>query len=114
MTQLNPDGPVIAASSLGLVLFGGIWMLFAVPFVRGLIVGLRSDSWWRPFEQDARGRYGVLANSRFFASFRSPEPDIRTQAGLITRWVFWTIVVAGLGFYPVTLVVGLVKALTTP
>lgn len=109
MNELNPDGPVILASSIALVLFGGVWLLFAVPFVRGLVAGLRAGNWWLPFEQDARGRYGVLAASRFFASFRAPEPGRRAQAGLLTRWALWTFVVVGLGFYSLRFAVRLIE-----
>jgi len=109
--HLNPEGPVVAASSLALALFGGIWLMFAVPFARAVVTGLRADDWWRPFEQNARGRYGVLADARQFASFRAPERQRRTKAGLVTRWAFWTVVVAGLGWYPVTLALTLTDAL---
>lgn len=109
MSQLNPDGPVILASSIALALFGGIWLLFAVPMARGVISGLTAGNWWRPFEQNARGRYGVLAGSRFFASFRAPEPSRRTNSGLVTRWGIWLVVLVGLGFYPVTLVLRLIE-----
>lgn len=109
MDQLNPDGPVVVATSIALVLFGGIWLLFAVPFLRGLVGGLRAGSWWSPFERDARGRHGMLARSRFFASFRAPEPGRRTRAGLLFRWAFWSVVLVGLGWYPLTLVVRLLE-----
>lgn len=105
--QLNPDGPVILSSSIALLIFGGVWLLFAVPVARGLISGLRGN-WWGPFERNARGRYGVLAASRFFASFRAPEQGRRTQGGLVARWVFWIVVLIGLGWYPLTLVVRLI------
>ena len=108
MTELNPDGPVVLASSLALLLFGGVWLLFAVPLARGLVVGLRSGNWWAPFEKQARGSHGLLARSRFFASFRAPEAHRRTRAGLRTRWAFWALVLLGLGWYPLSLVVRLV------
>ncbi len=108
MAELNPDGPVILSSSIALLLFGGVWLLFAVPYVRGLIVGLRSGNWWSPFEKGPRGTHGLLARSRFFASFRAPEPTRRTSAGLRGRWAFWAVVLLGLGWYPLTLVVRLI------
>ncbi|EAP97623.1 hypothetical protein JNB_19173 [Janibacter sp. HTCC2649] len=108
-TQLNPDGPVILASSIALALFGGIWLLFAVPLARGAIAGLTAGNWWRPFEPNARGRYGPVAGSRFFASFRAPEPERRTRAGLLIRWGIWVVVLIGLGYYPATLVVRLIE-----
>lgn len=113
MTQLNPDGPVIVANGIALALFGGIWLLFAVPFARGLVEGLRSGDWWRPFAPDARGRYGVLARSRFLGSFRAPEPGRRTQGGLLTRWAAWGFVVVVLGGYALRFLVRLIEVART-
>ncbi|WP_156971361.1 hypothetical protein [Knoellia sinensis] len=94
---------------LSLALFGGIWLLVAVPLARGVVAGLRAGEWWRPFEQNARGRYGILANSRSLASFRAPAPHRRTMLGLVTRWLIWTYVVAGLGYYPLMLAIRLAQ-----
>jgi hypothetical protein len=109
MNQLNPDGPVIVSSSLALVLFGGVWLLFAVPFGRGLVEGLRAGDWWYPFARNAQGRYGILARSRFLASFRAPEPERRTRAGLVVRWAAWTFVVVVLGAYALQFAVRLIE-----
>lgn len=111
MTQLNPDGPVIVASSIALLLFGGIWLLFAIPAARGVVRGLRDGDWWSPFTPNARGKYGLLARSHFLASFRAPEPGRRTPTGLGVRWAAWTFVVLGLAVYPATLVVDLIATL---
>ncbi len=111
IAELHPDRAVALASGLALLLFGGVWLLFSIPFARGVAVGLRTGDWWRPFEPDARGRYGPLARARQFASFRAPQPHRRTSAGLVTRWVIWTYVTAGLGWYPATLAITLVNAL---
>ncbi|MEO7269968.1 MAG: hypothetical protein ABIW49_12250 [Knoellia sp.] len=109
MNQLNPDGPVIVSSSLALVLFGGVWLLFAVPFGRGLFEGLRAGDWWSPFARNAQGRHGILARSRFLASFRAPEPERRTRAGLIGRWAVWAFVVVVLGAYALQFAVRLIE-----
>lgn len=109
--ELNPDRGVALVSAIALLLFGGIWLLLAVPVARGLLVGLRTGDWWEPFERNHRGGYGLLASSRFFASFRAPEPSRRTRSGLVTRWAVWGVVILGLAWYPAWLVGQLVGAL---
>jgi len=111
--ELHPDRAVALAYGLALLLFGGVWLTFSVPFFRGIAAGLRTGNWWRLFEPDERGRHGYLARARQFASFRAPEPARRTRAGLVTRWVIWTYVVAGIGYLPATFVVRLVQLAVT-
>lgn len=108
--ELHPERGVALAGAIGLVLFGGILLLFLVPYVRGVLAGLRTGDWWTPFERRTDGRWGVLAASRFFAVFRAPEADRRTTRGLVTRWAVWTVIVLGLAYYPATLVVLVVGA----
>ncbi len=105
----QPVAGILVPAALGVALFGGIWLLFAVPYLRGLVAGLRTRDWWTPFTRRADGRYGVLARSRFFASFRAPER--RTPGGLAVRWGAWTLVVVGLAAYPVQIVVDAVRLL---
>jgi len=111
--ELHPERGVLLVSAIGLLLFGGILLMFLVSVARGLGAGLRTGSWWRPFESDADGRHGILARSRFFASFRAPEPSRRTRAGLLIRWAVWGVVVLGLSWYPASLAVQIVRALRT-
>ncbi|MBM6405420.1 hypothetical protein JQN72_14335 [Phycicoccus sp. CSK15P-2] len=108
--ELHPERGVALAGAIGLLLFGGILLVFLIPFVRGVVVGLRTGDWWSPFAGRASGNYGPMAASRFFAVFRAPEPKRRTTAGLVTRWVVWTVVVAGLAYYPVYLAVLIARA----
>lgn len=107
---LQPERGVALAGAIGLVVFGGILLLFLVPYVRGVVAGLRSGDWWTPFDRTPNGRWGVLAASRFFAVFRAPEPARRSTGGLVTRWVVWTVVVLGLAYYPATLVALVIEA----
>ncbi|MFC7491674.1 MULTISPECIES: hypothetical protein [unclassified Knoellia] len=44
-------------------------------------------------------------------SHRAPHPDQRTGRGLARRWLFWTVVLVGLGYWPATLAVRLVQLL---
>ncbi|HMM94602.1 hypothetical protein [Phycicoccus sp.] len=108
--ELHPERGVALAGGIALVLFGGILLLFLVPYLRGVAAGLRTGDWWTPFERRPDGRWGVLAASRFFAVFRAPEPDRRGTGGLVARWTVWTLVVLGLAVYPVDLVVTIVSA----
>ena len=103
--ELHPERGVALAGAIGLVVFGGILLLFLVPFVRGVLAGLRTGNWWVPFTRRDDGRWGPMAASRFFAVFRAPEPDRRSSGGLVARWVVWTLVVAALAYVPVLLVV---------
>lgn len=109
--QLDPDRGVALVSAIALLIFGAVLLLFLVPYVRGVAAGLRSGDWWTPFARREDGRYGVLANSRFFAGFRSPDPEARTTGGLVTRWVVWTVVVVGLAYYPLYLVATILDTL---
>ncbi|MGG5258427.1 hypothetical protein [Phycicoccus avicenniae] len=108
--ELHPERGVALAGLIGLALFGGILLLFLVPYVRGVLAGLRTGDWWTPFDRRPDGRWGVLADSRFFALFRAPDAEGRTTGGLVTRWVVWTVVVLGLAYYPATLVALVVGA----
>lgn len=109
--ELHPERGVALVSTLGLLVFGAVWLLVAVPVARGVVTGLRTGDWWSPFVRNARGRYGLLAGSRFYASHRAPEPAERTGRGLAWRWLFWAVVLVGLGSYPAFLAVQLVRAL---
>ncbi len=111
LQELTPGRGIVLVSAIALLLFGGVLLLFLVPYVRGLAAGLRSGDWWSPFARRDDGRYGVLASSRFFASFRAPDPQARTRGALVTRWVVWTVVVLGLAAYPAWLVVTILRAL---
>ncbi len=105
----QPIAGILVPAGLGLALFGGIWLLFAVPWLRGLVVGLRTRDWWTPFAQRPDGRYGVLARSHFLAAFRAPER--RSTRGLAVRWLVWTFVVVALAAYPLQIVVDAVRLL---
>lgn len=107
----NPNGGLLFVSCLALVLFGGVLLLFAVPFVRALLEVRRTGSWWSPFERRPDGRWGGLANTRSLASFRAPDPAGRTPAGLRLRWAAWTVVVLGLCVYPAVLVGDIIRSL---
>lgn len=111
ISELHPERGVALASGISLLVFGGVWLLVAVPVLRGVLTGLRTGDWWAPFVANERGRYGLLANSRFYALHRAPEPAQRTTRGLAARWLFWAVILAGLGFYPATLAVTFCRAL---
>ncbi|WP_377641366.1 hypothetical protein [Oryzobacter terrae] len=111
LQELTPERGIVVISSISLLVFGGVLLLFLVPYLRGVVVGLRTGDWWSPFARRADGRYGLLANSRFFASFRSPDVEDRTTVGLRVRWLLWTVVLLGLTIYPVSLVAQIVRAL---
>jgi hypothetical protein len=97
----QPLAGALAPGVVGLVFFGGIWALFLVPYLRGIAAGRRSGDWWTPFARRADGSYGILAASRWFASFRAPDdPAERTRRGLRVRWSVWTYVVLGLAVLP--------------
>lgn len=113
IASLHPERGIALSAGLALVLFGGVWLLVAVPVVRGVVTGLRTGDWWSPFATDARGRHGLLGRSRFYASLRAPEPARRTTGGLAGRWLFWAVVVVGLGYWPASLAVRLVQLLVT-
>jgi hypothetical protein len=111
LQELTPERGIVLVSAIALALFGGVLLLFLVPYVRGLVAGVQSGDWWTPFARRQDGRYGVLANSRFLASFRAPDPEARTRGGLMARWVVWTVVVVGLAAYPAWLVATILRAL---
>ncbi|MBT9254249.1 hypothetical protein KMZ32_00900 [Phycicoccus sp. MAQZ13P-2] len=100
LQELHPERGVAVAGAIGLAVFGPVLLLFLVPFVRGVVQGLRSGDWWSPFVQREDGRWGVLAASRYFALFRAPEPARRTRGGLVARWAFWVVVVVALSYLP--------------
>ncbi|WP_392542703.1 hypothetical protein [Oryzobacter telluris] len=109
LEELTPGRGIVLVSAIALLLFGGVLLLFLVPYVRGVAAGLRTGDWWTPFARREDGRWGVLANSRFFATFRAPDPEARTTGGLVARWVVWTVVVLGLAYYPAYLVVTILR-----
>ena len=105
ITELHPERGLALASGIALLIFGGVWLLVAIPVLRGVATGLRTGDWWSPFVVNERGGYGLLANSRFHALHRAPEVAHRTTRGLAARWLFWAVVLVGLGYYPATLAV---------
>jgi hypothetical protein len=84
-----------------LVLFGGVWAWFAVPYAWHCLRAVRARNAWLPFERNARGRYTFMAAHRWHTAFRAPVPERRTTLGLVIRYCVWAWVVAALSYVPV-------------
>ena len=84
-----------------LALFGTVWALFAVPFAYHVVRAVRAGNAWLPFERKPDGGYTFMAQNRWFAAFRAPQPEQRRTAGLVVRYGIWLWVIAALSYLPV-------------
>ena len=85
---------------VGLVFFGAVWAIFAIPYVFHVVRAVRAHNAWLPFEAKPNGRYTFMAQNRWFASFRAPQPAARTTFGLVARYAVWAAVVVALAYLP--------------
>ena len=86
---------------VALALFGTVWAVFAVPYAYHVVRAVRAGNAWLPFERKPSGGYTFMAQNRWFASFRAPEPHKRTTTGLVVRYGIWLWVVAALSYLPI-------------
>lgn len=85
---------------LGLVFFGAVWAVFAIPFAFQVVRSVLARNGWLPFEAKPNGHYTFMAENRWFASFRAPQPADRTTVGLVVRYAVWAAVVVALAYLP--------------
>lgn len=95
---------------VALALFGTVWAVFALPFAYHAVRAVRAGNAWLPFERKPGGGYTFMAQNRWFAAFRAPQPDRRTTTGLVVRYVIWLWVVAALAYLPATYLVELLSS----
>ena len=86
---------------VALALFGTVWALFALPFAYHVVRAVLARNAWLPFERKPSGGYTFMAQNRWFAAFRAPEPERRTTMGLVVRYGVWLWVIAMLSYLPV-------------
>ena len=92
-----------------LTFFGVIWALFAVPWVFHLVRAVAAHNPWLPFERKPSGGYTFMAQNRWFAAFRAPQPEARTTTGLVVRHVIWLWVIGVLSYLPIDVLVQLLR-----
>ena len=87
---------VLVGVLLVVVLAGAFWV-FPVAVAREAVRARRLGDWWAPFVAGQDGRFGPLAQNRWWSVFRAPEH--REPAGLAWRWAAWglTAVLLGVG-----------------
>lgn len=79
--------------AVAVVLVGALlWLawVFPVAVAREALRARRLGDWWAPFRPREDGRYGPLAQNRWWAFFRAPrqhEPN-----GLAWRWAAWAFI----------------------
>lgn len=91
---------LLVVVGLLVIAFAWVFWLFPVTVAREAVRARRVGDWWAPFERGQDGRYGPLADNRWWSVFRAPER--REPAGLAWRWTAW-------GLTAVLLALGLVR-----
>ncbi|MDO5504305.1 MAG: hypothetical protein Q4G67_14155 [Actinomycetia bacterium] len=109
--ELTPERGLLFVYALALLVFGAVWLWFAVPFVRALLEAHRTRDPWSPFTMRPDGTWPFIVRLKAWSPFRAPHPEQRNRAGLIVRWGLWTIVAVGTGIYPMVLIGNIIDVL---
>lgn len=71
-----------------------LFWLFPLRVAKEALRARRLGDWWAPFTPREDGRYGPLAENRWWSVFRAPER--RESSDLAWRWAAWAFVAVAL------------------
>ena len=86
---------LVVVALLLLAVLAWVFRAFTVTVAQEGLRARREGSWWAPFVPRPDGRYGPLADNRWWSVFRAPER--RTTGALAWRWSAWTTTAVVLG-----------------